>query len=252
MSPLTNNLENNLEDDDLILYLYGEAEDPESIRRQLEASGELRARCETLRQVLGAVDGALPVPERGDTYGAEVWARLQPRLAQERRPGRVVPFPSRFRWQAAVWAAAALILLAVGFGLGRLSGPAALPPEARDRILLATVAAHLERSERLLTEVANTSPNNPGGAVDLSAESAWARDLLAANRLYRQSAQQAGRQRLAGLLDEIEPFLLDLAHAPAEPPAEEIEALRDRIASQALLFKVRIANDRLEVGKQTL
>jgi hypothetical protein len=123
-----------------------------------------------------------------------------------------------------------------------------LPPEARDRILLATVAAHLERSERLLTEVSN----GPGGTVDLSAESAWARDLLDANRLYRQSARQAGRQRLAGLLDEIEPFLLDLAHAPAEPPAEEIEALRDRIASQALLFKVRIANDRLDVGKQTL
>jgi hypothetical protein len=237
-----------LEDDDLILYLYGEAEDPEAIRQRIEASEELRARCETLRRVLGAVDGALPVPERGESYGAEVWARLQPRLARERRLGRVVPFPPRFRWQAAAWAAAALILLAAGFGLGRLSRPAALPPEARDRILLATVAAHLERSERLLTEVSNGS----GGAADLSAESAWARDLLAANRLYRQSARQAGRQRLAGLLDEIEPFLLDLAHAPAEPPAEEIEALRDRIASQALLFKVRIANDRLEAGKQTL
>jgi hypothetical protein len=237
-----------MEDDDMILYLYGEADDPEAIQRQIDASPELRERYEALRRVLGAVDDAVPVPERGEGYGAEVWARLQPRLAQEKRPGSVIPFPSRFRWQAAVWAAAALVLLAVGFGLGRLSTPEALPAQARDRILIATVAAHLDRSERLLTEVANDS----GGTVDLAAESAWARDLLAANRLYRQSARQAGKQRLAGLLDEIEPFLLDLAHASDEPATEEIEALRDRIAGQALLFKVRVASNALATQKQIL
>ncbi len=120
----------------------------------------------------------------------------------------------------------------------------ALPQEARDRILLATVAAHLERSERLIAEFANAP-----GTVDLSAESAWARDLLAANRLYRQSVRQAGRQRLAVVLDDLEPFLLDLAHAEAAPPAEEIAAMQERIASQALLFKVRVASDRLDPRK---
>lgn len=236
-----------LEDDDLILYLYGEAEDPEAMRQQIESSEELRARCETLRRVLAAVDdGALPVPERGESYGAEVWARLEPRLAQERQ-GRLIPFPSRNQRQILGWAAAALILLAVGFGLGRLSRPQAFPQEARDRILLATVANHLERSERLIAEVANGS-----GPADLSAERAWANDLLTANRLYRQSTRQAGRQRLAGVLDELEPFLLDLAHAPDDLPAEEIEALRERIAAQSLLFKVRVASSRLETSKQTL
>ncbi|HEV2851373.1 MAG TPA: hypothetical protein VHC97_01065 [Thermoanaerobaculia bacterium] len=225
-----------LEDDDLILYLYGEAEDPEEIRRRIEASPELQARCEALRRVLAAVDGALPVPERGEGYGAEVWKRIEPRLGR----GRLIPFPSRPFRQAIRWAAAALILLAVGFGLGRLSRPASLPQEARDRILLATVANHLDRSERLLAEVSN-SP----GPADLAAERAWARDLLNANRLYRQSAHQAGRQRLAGVLDELEPFLLDLAHAPDEPSAEQIEELRERIAAQSLLFKVRVASDRL-------
>ncbi len=234
-----------LEDDDLILYLYGEAEDPEAMRRQIEESEELRARCRTLRQVLAAVDDdAMPVPERGEGYGAEVWARIQPRLAQEKR-GQLIPFPSRPWRQAAGWAAAALVLLTVGFGLGRLSRPAALPQEARDRILVATVANHLERSERLIAEVAN-------GPADLSAERAWVNDLLTANRLYRQSAQQSGRQRLAGVLDELEPFLLDLAHAPDDLPVEEIEALRERIAAQSLLFKVRVASNRLETQKQTL
>jgi hypothetical protein len=237
-----------LEDDDLILYLYGESEDPEAVRRQIESSPELRARYESLGRVLTAVDDAVPVPERGEGYGAEVWARLAPKLVPEERTGRRLSFQIRPRRQAFFWAAAALVLLAVGFGLGRLwPRPSALPPQARDRILLAMVANHLERSERLLTEVENASDS-----VDLSAERAWARDLLAANRLYRQSTRQAGRQRLAGVLDELEPFLLDLAHAPDETPAEELAALRERIASQALLFKVRIASDRLEIRKQTL
>ena len=194
------------------------------------------------------MDDAVPVPERGESYGAEVWARLAPKLVPEERAGRRLSFPVRTRSQVLFWAAAALVLLAVGFGLGRLwPRPAVLPQQARDRILLAMVASHLERSERLLTEVEN-APDS----VDLSAERAWARDLLAANRLYRQSTRQAGRQRLASVLDELEPFLLDLAHAPDETPAEELAALRERIASQALLFKVRIASDRLEIRKQTL
>jgi hypothetical protein len=237
-----------LEDDDLILYLYGESEDPEAVRRQIESSAELRARYESLCRVLTAVDDAVPVPERGEGYGAEVWARLAPRLVPEKQTSRRLSFSVRPRRQAFLWAAAALILLAVGFGLGRFwPRPTALPPQARDRILLAMVASHLERSERLLTEVENASDS-----VDLSAERAWARDLLTANRLYRQSTRQAGRQRLASVLDELEPFLLDLAHAPDETPAEELAALRERIASQALLFKVRIASDRLETRKQTL
>ncbi|HEV8582487.1 MAG TPA: hypothetical protein VGX68_25760 [Thermoanaerobaculia bacterium] len=238
-----------LGDDDLILYLYGESEDPEAVRRQIEASEELRARCESLRLVMAAVDAA-PVPERGESYGAEVWARLQPRLAGRTRLGRLLSFRplADRRWHPLGWAAAALVLLAVGFSLGRLwPRPQALPAEARDRILLATVAAHLERSERLLADVTNAP-----GAVDLSAERAWARDLLAANRLYRQSVRQAGRQRLAVVLDDLEPFLLDLAHTPDEPPAEEIAALRERIADQGLLFKVRVESDRLDPRKQIL
>lgn len=225
-------------DDDLVLLFYGEAEDPAAMREALAADPELRARYEALESVLSAVD--LPVPERPEGYGAQVWARLLPRLQPrlERRS-----FWSFLPRPQLAWATAALLLV-IGFVAGRFwQPPRALPEPARDRILAGEVAGHLESSERLLVELANA---DPGESLDLSAERAWAQDLLEANRLYRQSARHGGRKRLATLLDELEPFLLELAHAPDETSPEEMQALRDRIEEQALLFKVRILGERLE------
>lgn len=233
-----------LQDDDLILYYYGEAEDPEEIRAHLNGSPELRARYESLRQTLDLAGEAMAVPARPDSYGAEVWARIEPRLQ-----GKTLTFMPRRSVLAWIAAAAAVLLLAVGFLAGRhwpVPGEpamAALPAEARERILTRTVAVHLESSERLLTELANSGTD---GAVDLSAERRWAQDLLNANRLYRQSARNGGRPRIAALLDELEPLLLEIAHGPSEVPADEIEDLRARIEDRSILFKMRVASQRLE------
>ncbi|HVG07131.1 MAG TPA: hypothetical protein VNM67_05455 [Thermoanaerobaculia bacterium] len=234
-------------DDDLVLFFYGEHADPVAMREALAADPELRARFEALESVLAAVD--LPVPERPEAYGARVWARLLPRLGPklERKSFWSSVFAPRLAW------AAAALLLVIGFAAGRYFpwGPQpqvaqTLPEQARDRILAGAVAGHLESSERLLVEVANANPGEGGEDLDLSAERAWAQDLLEANRLYRQSARHGGRKRLATLLDELEPFLLELAHATDESSPEEMQTLRDRIDEQALLFKVRILGERLE------
>jgi len=235
-------------DDDLVLFFYGEHDDPVSIREALAADPELRDRYEALESVLAAVD--LPVPERPAGYGARVWARLHPRLEKK-------PFWSGIFTPRLAWATAALLVV-IGFVAGRYfpQAPQALSQPARDRILAGAVAGHLESSERLLVEVANSGP---GEDLDLSAERAWAQDLLEANRLYRQSARHGGRKGLATLLDELEPFLLELAHATDESSPEEMQALRDRIDEQALLFKVRILGEKLEqsarqtrTGRQSL
>ena len=225
-------------DDDLVLFFYGESDDPVAIQEALAADPGLRARFEALESVLSAVD--LPVPERPDAYGARVWARLRPKLERK-------SFWSFLLRPRLAWATAALLVV-IGFAAGRYlpmwpQTPKTLPEPARDRILAGAVAGHLESSERLLVEVANAAPSED---LDLSAERAWAQDLLEANRLYRQSARHGGRKRLATLLDELEPFLLELAHATDESSPEEMQALRDRIDEQALLFKVRILGERLE------
>jgi hypothetical protein len=105
------------------------------------------------------------------------------------------------------------------------------------------VATHLERSERLLTELANAETD---GTVDISAERQWAQDLLSANRLYRQITRRGGRPMLSSLLDELEPFLLELAHSPSDIAPEDLADLRTRIEEQALLFKMRVVSQRLE------
>jgi hypothetical protein len=242
----------NLADDDLILFFYGEAENSDEIRERLAASAELRARYEALQRVLSAVD-ALPVPERPPSYGAQVWARLQPRLAAPERRSWWPAFGG-LNWAWGALAAATLLLLAAGFLAGRLwprpagegvemaGAPSAFSTGARERIFTETVATHLERSERLLVEVANTGP----AGEELAAERAWAQDLLLANRIYRQSARQTGRSRLAAFLDELEPILLELAHTPAEPSAGEVDDLRQRIEDSSLLFKMRVVSSRLE------
>ena len=242
-----------LTEDDLILYYYGETDDPEGIREALAASPELRAQYETLERVLATVGEALPVPERPEGYGARVWARLRPELEAQQAPRS---FWSVLSGPRLAWAAAVLLLM-VGFLAGRLWPPApqpetqqarTLPQSSRDRILAGAVAGHLESSERLLVELANAER---GTSLELSSERAWAQDLLAANRLYRQSARHGGRARLAALLDELEPFLLELAHVPDETSPEEMDALRARIDEQALLFKVRILGERLERSVRT-
>lgn len=262
-------------DEDLILHYYGEkgekdeAREPDEIDRRLADSPELRARYEALRRTLEAAGTALPVPERPASYGAEVWARLAPRLAEasaanpEPGEGRVLGWPSTHppsRTRRLGWlAAAALLLLSVGFLAGRFwsrpggrpgteSAATSLPAAARERILARTVAAHLERSERLFTELANAPTDGP---VDVAAERRWASDLLGANRLYRQSTRQGGRPRLTSLLDELEPFLIELSHGPDEIPAEDFTEFQQRFESRALLFKMRVVSARL-AGPQAL
>jgi hypothetical protein len=112
--------------------------------------------------------------------------------------------------------------------------------ESIRRVLLLSVADHLERSDRVLTDIMNT----PGGA-DISVEQQWAADLVAANRLYRQDAVDADETSVAAVLDELERTLLDIVHRPADTSSQDFDQLRRRIDSAALLFKVRVMSNEL-------
>ena len=70
---------------------------------------------------------------------------------------------------------------------------------------------HPERSQAVFLEVVNAQPGQP---LDLASEQERAGDLVADNRLYRQTAARAGDGRVASVLDELEPVLLEIAHGP--------------------------------------
>jgi hypothetical protein len=235
-----------LSEEQLVLHHYHDGDAAAETEKHLAACAECRAQAEALKRVLTLVD-SLPIPERGEHYGEEVWTRLRWRLGSERRRLR--------HWQIGFAAAA---MLAIAFVSGILwhqrtmqnttvpvtasAAPVKAPvvePAKPNQILLVVVADHLDQSERMLLEVANADARRP---LDMSEESKRAEDLVESNRIYRLTAAQRGETRIASLLSDLEPVLLELAHSGKSLTPEEVGALQKRIDNKGLLFKVRVVS----------
>jgi len=238
-------------DDDLVLEYYGEAADASA---HVAACAACAERARDLALVMSSIDGEDAVPDRGVEYGSDVWARVAPDLAARRADVVSLVPPRSIRFSSARWAlaaAATMALVASAFFAGRLSmrpePTAAAPtraavntadPQLARRVLLLSVADHFERSDRVLTDIMNAP------AADISVEQQWAVDLIAANRLYRQDAVDSNEASVANVLDELERALLDVVHQPSDAPAD-LDEIRRRIDSAALLFKVRVLSNEL-------
>ena len=234
-------------EEQLILHHYGEASATNEVGEHLAVCESCRANYQALRRVLAAVE-TLPVPERTERYGAEVWRQVRPQLA---KPSglRESSFWHLFPWPR--WAVAgALGLLVLGaFLAGRFwpqpqTKPATaiaqsqpLSAGARERVLLTEIGDHLERSQLALIELINSKTN---GAVDITVEQVLARELTAVNRLFRRAATDAGEPGLASVLEELELVLVEVANGPARLSGDEFAALRERIDTDGLLFKVKV------------
>jgi hypothetical protein len=190
---------------------------------------------ELIRQCLEA----MPVPEREADYGQRVWERIEHRLPT-RSPRMYFPW----RWAAA----AGFAMLLIGAFLAGRFFPWTPRPEAtasdalvnaqvKERVLRAAVGDYLERSQVVLVEMANASPEE---LLDISAEQQRAADLVTENRLYRQTAARTGDAAMAGVLEELERVLLEIAHAPSRISPEELETLRKRLEAEGILFKIRV------------
>jgi hypothetical protein len=229
-----------LTDDDLILHYYGE-QPAGSI-----AAGEHLAQCShcgaayaRLQQVMAAVEQSRP-PEPGEGFERVVWARLHPDLTKHQAGWLAwwVFSPARLALIAAV-----ALLVTGAFLAGRLSKPvpAAAPralagADIRERVLLADLGDHLDRSEAMLVELVS----GEGGAAAIAAERGRAEQLVSDNRLYRQTAAATGNAGLVTVLDELERVLVDVAASPDVVSASDVEEVRRQIDANGLLFKVRV------------
>jgi hypothetical protein len=231
-----------LNDDELVLHYYGETEgaDDQRAAAHLGECDACRGSFSRLQRVLAAVDAAPDPVVLPEGFERTVWARLEPGLAGQRRTwlSWFVFSPARVAWAAAV-----VVLVAGAFLAGRRSQQdpsstrsVAAAADMREQILMVDLSEHLDRSQMMLVDLVSAAD----GDVDMSAERERAENLVAANRLYRQTAGQTGDAAVAELLDELERVLVELAASPDTLSAEDIESVRQRIEAKGLLFKVRV------------
>jgi hypothetical protein len=251
---------NHPNEEELIAYHGGEPAKREAIAAHVADCPECRLELARIDAVLAALS-SLPVPDPGADYGQRVWQKIAPRLS-ERPPVRWWQFDSSSlaagwrawlepRRLAALGAVAALAIVA--FLAGRVTKhpePVAVTADAsqiRERVLVMAVGEHLGRSEMMLIELGNAEPeNSKQKEVNISTERRRAEDLVEENRLYRQTALEQGDTALAGVLDELERVLLDVAHGPGEVTPAQLDEIQRRIAARGILFKVRVVGKELQ------
>ena len=232
-----------LTEQELVLHHYHDEDSPAAAAQHLAACDVCRAEYNSIQRVLALVD-EMPIPERADNYGEQVWTRLRWRLGS----------PRRQTWKSLLAAAA---VIAVAFFAGQLwharnAAPTVVTHDSADahmaanskvdsqnRILFVVVTDHLDSSERMLLQVVNSDSKR---GLDLTNERGRAEQLVASNRIYRQTAEQRGDDRLASVLSDLEPVLLEIAHSDGKLSPEEAASLQKRIDSKGLLFKVRVVS----------
>ena len=265
---------NHLSQEDLILTYYGE---PEAAAHEAHLA-ECDACQSELGRLAATLDEVTPydAPDPGADYETRVWERLRWRLRGEKRRARLAP--SIVKWTAV--AAVAGMGFCTGMvwkqrtpqqlqQVARVNAPATQTRPAqtptqtqiqtgqstqsiapvstannnsnaggRERILLVVVGDHFDQSERVLVELTNLTPGE--GTTDIHNERERAEALLASNRLYRRTASDRGEENVATLLDELEPVLLQIAHAPDDLSASELRRIQKRVAAKGLVFKLRV------------
>jgi hypothetical protein len=238
-----------LTEDDLVLHYYGELEGNAAAgaATHLHECGSCRAAFTKLQRVFAMVDAA-PEPVVSDGFERIVWARLQPGLERDRRGWAAwfVLSPARLAWLAAI-----VVLVGGAFFAGRLSPPSAGTSAAsgaagadlRERVLLADLSEHLDRSQMMLVDLVSA---NTEGDVDVAVERTRAEQWLSANRLYRQTALDTGNLALAQVLDDLEQVLVDVAASPDHVSAQDVAAMRRRIDDKGLLLKVRVLSSEVQ------
>jgi hypothetical protein len=233
-------------DEDLILHYYGEGTRRADVEGHLDTCAACRALFRSIRDTLQLVPET-DIPERDDSYALEVWQRIRSRLPEHQVPW----WHAWFEWSPMTAAAAVVGLVMAAFVAGR-TWPSRAPTEtmtvlsidsneAGDRVRVAAIGDHLERSEGVLLDLVHAD----GQTVDLTDQQTSAADLIDANRLYREAATRAGDARVANVLDDLERSLLDVVHGPSMPTPAQLEEIRTRMDAAALVFEVRILADEL-------
>ena len=104
-----------------------------------------------------------------------------------------------------------------------------------DSDLDADSARHLEQVEILLRSFKNSRFLRHSNTLDLTYESRLSKDLLVRNALLRRDAELAGDVPLTRLLDQFEPFLVDIANLRDTSDSKEIHQVRENLTKAQII-----------------
>jgi hypothetical protein len=154
--------------------------------------------------------------------------------APQANPNVVVIDPNEHDGADAAAATAALIVNASA-PAGDLVASNAQPLDPGDK----DVALHVERAQMLLRSIKNTRASAAGEA-DIAYEKNLSRKLLAENATLQLEAEVKGDKETKQVLDQIEPFLLEIANMGEKPSREEVRSIRERVRKDEIVAALQV------------
>jgi len=241
-----------LNEEEFINYHYGESVDSDTTAHHLRECPDCARSYAAVMRDLAEIT-APATPARDTDYGQQVWDSIRGSLRAYDAPKKRSWFslsPAMGQWKGFAAAAACVLVIAAAFFAGRQWEHRTTPPptvannstsdQGKERVVLVVLGDHLDRSERLLVELKHAEPST-GGPIQ-----AEARELLASNRLYRESVKQAGDPTLANALDHLERVLIEVSNEPAGLSQARLDELQKEMNTDGLLFEVRVLRSRVQ------
>jgi len=103
------------------------------------------------------------------------------------------------------------------------------------------ISRHAGRAELLLRSFRNVRPvTTAARALDVSFEKEQARKLLYRNIALRRAAAERGDPSAAGLLNTLEPILLDIANLPARAKTRDVQSIERRMKKKEIIAALQV------------
>jgi len=248
-----------------------------TLARHLSSCAGCAKEWEALRRMLDAAGPANVFPRESEVdwevFARAVVARARAAASREAiTPGAVVgrrrflPNPNAAAGLWAGLAAAALVIATLWTlsptlrrrdgGDGSPRPPERLTAESarasareiEDRLARRSAARYLSDSRALLMSLVQAPARcrKPGGGLDMSLEAERSRQLLRRKNLYEGDLDSLRDQRLAGLLRQLEPVLMQVASLQDCAPAGQIRELRDQIEQRQFLLHIDLVTRDLQ------
>ena len=236
----------------LILYIENELEQDEKefVEKKLASDPEWQSEYQELKATFEVFDD-LPDQEPPREYFRNFYDRLQPKLENKSLLTKAIEWlmPGQQLRPAVAIAGFAATFVIVGLIISNVyltNEPIPSRKETTIKIsrtegfLENATRQHLERTQMLLTDVANISSDEDYYLEKVNDSLSASEMLLSDNRTYRLAAEKANDQDLVEVLNEIEVILMDLANMDEEMADYALPSIQKRIRKKNFLIKIEI------------